>query len=271
MGKNLAKAKVTFYFCDGGTCRKAGSENAIRSARAHIRNKGLWDDTHTIKTRCNGRCENAPTWIVQPGDFWYKEVDQQKAIQIVDEHCDFNRPLESELIFRAGQDKVESKRERPPVATPTFHLVEDDSLGEVFKARGFHSDQYLYPFFLFLAEKPGKTQIKTEDGRSFAFAELSEVDYTDTYKIILRFKNDEVVLVSAIVPKTEPKELIQSRVSFCEYFIQPDSGHKTVRLKDKISRLVAELFIDAEDEEIWKYCLNIQLNNAENPKMEPSA
>ena len=74
MGKNLADVDYSFYHCDGGSCKKAGSENVLRDVRAHLRNNNLWDKTHSIKTRCNGRCEDAPTCIVQPGNYWYKNL-----------------------------------------------------------------------------------------------------------------------------------------------------------------------------------------------------
>lgn len=270
MGKNLAQSKVTFYFCDGGSCRKAGSEAAIRTARAHLRNKGLWDESHTIKTRCNGRCEDAPTWIIQSGDYWYKEVDPEKAIRIIDAHCDHQQPLASELIFREGQKKVNSEKERPPLATPVFQRAQDAALGEVYKARGFHSDQYLYAFFLFLQENPGDTKLFLPDGTSFPFSDLQFVDYTDMYRIRLHFgKNEKAVveLVIALVPKTEPDELIKRRITVCEHLIQIATDRKVIRLKDKMGRWVTSLQIAAVDEKIWEYCLKIQLNNAVAPKI----
>lgn len=270
MGKDLSKSKVSFYFCDGGSCRKAGSENALRAARAHLRNKGLWDETHTIKTRCNGRCEDAPTWIVQAGDYWYKEVDGEKATRIVDAHCDHQQPLSSELIYQEGQEKVTSEKERPPVATPVFELGHDQELGEVYKARGFHSDQYLYSFFLYLKEHPGDTQFSLPDGRAFAFRELKRIDYSDAYRIQLDFgekETERVVLVIALVPKTEPDELIKRRVTVCEHFIQLSTGRKEIRLKDKMGRPVATFHVGGHDEKTWAYCLKIQLNNALEPNL----
>ena len=83
MGKDLANTNLTFLFCDGGSCQKAGSEQAARAARVYLRNNGHWDTTHTIKTRCNGRCEDASTCIVQPGNYWYKELTPEKVVNII--------------------------------------------------------------------------------------------------------------------------------------------------------------------------------------------
>jgi len=270
MGKNLAKAKTTFYFCDGSSCRKAGSEAALRTARAHLRNKGLWDETHNLKTRCNGRCEDAPTWIVQQGNFWYKHVDAEKARAIIDQHCDFNEPLVSELIYRDGQDHVASEKERPPAVKPAFKTAQDQWHGNVFKARGFHSDQYLYAFFLFLEQNPGYTSINTPDGRTLNFFNLTKIDFTDPYIIQLHFGElhvEIVELVIALVPKTEDDELIKRRVTVCEHMIQISTNHKYVRLKDKMGRLAAEIKVDKADVDIWDYCLKIQLNNAKTPDL----
>ena len=93
MGKNIANTTHTFLFCDGGSCQKKGSEQVVRTARAYLRNNGLWNTTHTIKTRCNGRCEDAPTCIVSNGDYWYKELTPEKIIPIVKSHIETNTCL----------------------------------------------------------------------------------------------------------------------------------------------------------------------------------
>ena len=270
MGKNLAKSKTIFFFCDGGSCRKAGSEQSIRSARAHLRNKGLWDETHTIKTRCNGRCEDAPTWIVQQGGYWYKKVSPDKGKKIIDAHCEYQCPLVSELLFYDGQLHVDSEDERRPPKQPSFKLIYDEELGEGFKAKGFHSDQYLYPLFLFLKENPGNTRIVLPDYRSFDFSNLQSIDYTDAYQIKFHFGDNEediVRLVIALVPKTGPLNLIDQRVSACEYFIKSSTDHKTIRLRDKNGHKLATIEIPSSDYAIWQYCLKIQLNNATSPKI----
>ena len=178
--------------------------------------------------------------------------------------------MASELIFREGQKKVNSEKERPPLATPVFQRAQDAALGEVYKARGFHSDQYLYAFFLFLQENPGDTKLFLPDGTSFPFSDLQFVDYTDMYRIRLHFgKNEKAVveLVIALVPKTEPDELIKRRITVCEHLIQIATDRKVIRLKDKMGRWVTSLQIAAVDEKIWEYCLKIQLNNAVAPKI----
>ncbi len=268
MGKNLAKSKATFYFCDGGSCRKAGSEAALRTARAHLRNKGLWESTHTIKTRCNGRCEDAPTWIVQQGDYWYKNVSPQKAVRIVDSHCDLASPLASELLFERGQDHVKSDNERPTTARPVFTLSEDATLGEVYKVRGFHSDQYLYPLFQFLHESNTSAKIIRANGQVIRCSDLQEVDYSAPYHLQLKWgitEIQETSLVIALIPVTEAEALKKQRISVCEYLVQLSSGDKVIRLKDKVGQLVAEIHMDSEDSAIWEYCLRIQLNNATDP------
>ncbi len=41
MGKDLTQVSTTFYICDGGSCRKAGSDPVMRATRAYLRNQGL--------------------------------------------------------------------------------------------------------------------------------------------------------------------------------------------------------------------------------------
>ena len=109
MGKDISKVTTTFQFCDGGSCKKAKSELAVREARAYLRNENLWDTTHTIRTRCNGRCEDAPTWIVQPGNFWYKNLTPEKAVEIVKSHVDTQQPVNEYLLYKEGDTQLHTE------------------------------------------------------------------------------------------------------------------------------------------------------------------
>ena len=264
MGKDLSKAKTTFYFCDGGSCKKAGGDTAVREGRAFLRNNGLWDETHTIKTRCNGRCEDAPTWIVQPGNYWYKNVDQDKAAKIIASHHFDNKPVLGELIYADGMEGVDSDKERPATPTPVFEAKEDPTLGKVLRARGFHSDQYLYPLFRFLNDHPGNALLRMPNGQQYKFAGLKQLDYSDPYRLSLQFDGDNtVMLVIALVPKTEDDALANSRISLCEYLIQIDTAKKYIRLSDKRGRRSCEIILQPDDNALWAYCLSVQLLGAQ--------
>ncbi len=266
MGKELSKVSNTFLFCDGGSCQKAGGEQVVRAARVYLRNNGLWDTTHTIKTRCNGRCEDAPTCIVQTGDYWYKDLTPKKITEIVASHTGNSKSVPEYLLYKDGDDKINSENERAIVKPKDFKLKEDTNLGWCFITKGFNSDQYLYPLFVYLQNNDVKGRLTFADGNSFLVNELDKVMYEDAYIMNLSFKNKtQVNLTIGAVPKEAPLLLVQSKVSSTEYFISKDKLKKGVRFKNKMGKFVAELQLDIEDAIFWQYCLDIQLLGKSNP------
>ena len=270
MGKDLSQAKATFFFCDGGSCRKAGSESVVRAARAKLRNDGLWDATHTIKTRCNGRCEDAPTWIVHPGGYWYGEVTPGHALKIINTHTQENQPPAEGIIFRTGQKQVSSNSERPPLKKPSFKPAYSEELGDAYVARGFHSDQYLFPLFLFLQQNPGSAYLALPNGNTFPITHLKNIDYTAPYYANLEFSDEAkptVKLLIGLLPQDADKALKLEKISVCEYWIAAQTGEKAIKLKNNQGQLVAQIFIAPQDEVIWNYCLQIQLKGVTPPNI----
>ncbi len=266
MGKNLVKTTHTFLFCDGGSCQKAGSENVVRAARLYLRNNDLWDTTHTIKTRCNGRCEDAPTCIVQNGNHWYKELTPEKMTAVVKSHVETNTPIDDYLLYNDEWQEMRSNNERPAIKPKDFVLKQDDDLGEVYITKGFNSDQYLFPLFEFLKEKNIQGTIHTPNGTSYPVSELKTVTYNDAYTLFLTFTGGtNYPIVIGSVPKHEEKSLIQAKISSTEYFIDKNNFKKGIRFKNKMGKFVMFLEIASQDVLFWNYCLNIQLLGLENP------
>jgi len=260
MGKNIANTKDTFFFCDGGSCQKAGSEQVIRTARAYLRNNELWDTTHTIKTRCNGRCEDAPTCIVHPGEYWYKELTPKKIIPIVKRHLNNESPIEAELLYQKGWKEQASGNERAPIKPKPFELKNDTELGECYITKGFSSDQYLYPLFLYLIENPKGVLLYIADKSPISFEEIDTIEYSKAHTLELHTKNERIALTIAAVPK-ENKELQQSKISSTEYFHQKRTQQTGIRFKNKFGEILGKIEFDSVESKAWEYCTNIQLQN----------
>ena len=260
MGKNIANTTHTFFFCDGGSCQKAGSEKVIRAARAYIRNNGHWNTTHTIKTRCNGRCEDAPTCIISPGEYWYKELTPEKIIPIVKSHVNNNLPVESELLYQKGWEQQVSNNERTPIKPKPFALKNDQELGECFITKGFSSDQYLYPLFLYLFDNPEGAILTMANKNAISFEEIVAVNYSKTYTLELETKTASIELTIASVPK-ENKELQQSKISSIEYFHTKETKQTGIRFKNKFGELLGKIEFDSIENKAWEYCTTIQLQN----------
>lgn len=260
MGKNIANTTHTFFFCDGGSCQKAGSEKVIREARAYLKNSELWDTTHTIKTRCNGRCEDAPTCIVSPGEFWYKELTPEKIAHIVKGHLENDTPTISNLLYRTDWEKHDSNNERNAIKPKPFELKNDKELGECYLTKGFSSDQYLYPLFLHLFENPKGIIIKINDKAPIEFKEILAVDYSKKFTLELATKTDAISLIIAAVPK-EDNELQKLKISITEYFYKKENKQLGIRFKNKFGNTIAHIFIDNNESNVWSYCEKIQLLN----------
>ena len=266
MGKKLNLVQQTFFFCEGDSCRKKGSEQIIRIARSYLRNKDLWDKTHTIKTRCNGRCEDAPTCIVQEGNHWYKQVTPEKIISILDSHINHNIPVEEYLLFKNGSNKVDSENELKPFKPQDFKKVEDNKLGPCYLTKGLSSDQYLFPLFQFLKEiNQGAVLILNENQR-FDIKDLTDVNYIDPYTLTLTFTgNKSVNLVIGAVPKHESEKLTQNKITSTEYFMKEDGSNRGIMFKNRKGTQIAEILLKEDSDVIWDYCLNIQLSKKLDP------
>lgn len=260
MGKDISKITHTFLFCDGGSCQKKGSEQVVRTARAYLRNNGLWNTTHTIKTRCNGRCEDAPTCIVNSGEYWYKNLTSEKIIPIVKSHLESNKPVETDLLHQKGWGQMASTKELAPFKPKPFELKNDEELGECFITKGFSSDQYLYPLFLFFFENAEGITLHMADQNAVSFEKIIRVDYSKKYNLELTTNTDVIPLTIAAVPK-ENKELQQSKISSTEYFYQKETQQTGVKFKNKFGKLIGKILFDSIDNKAWEYCTSIQLLN----------
>jgi (2Fe-2S) ferredoxin len=269
MGKNLAISQHTFLFCEGGACKKAGSENVIRHARAYLRNSHLWDSIHTIKTMCNGRCEDAPTCVVLNGGFWYKDLTPQNVVPILESHIIGNKLMVENLLYQKGWDKVESDNERAKVKPKPFVLKEDSELGRCYITKGFSSDQYIFPLFQFLHQVNDNTILKLANKEQFKFNELLEIKYDDKYKMELIFKTNSIEFTISFVPKTEPMALVKQKITSTDYFIAAETEQKGIRFKNKMGETVALIYIDKTDTQVWEYCLTIQLLGISEPIKHP--
>ncbi|CAM1343189.1 (2Fe-2S) ferredoxin domain-containing protein [Tenacibaculum amylolyticum] len=273
MGKNIAKATTTFLFCDGGSCKKAKSEMAVREARAHLRNEGLWDTTHSIRTRCNGRCEDAPTWIVQPGNFWYKNLTPEKAVEIIDAHTTTNQPVESYLLYKDGDESLVSDNERT-VKPVVFTEKNDAEYGEVLVARAPASDQFLYPLFKKLFETPSQIQVTFPNQSTQVVTESHKVTYTDTFDIVVSDSEVDLTLAIGPITKTMEKEVAQEiidrKVGVAEViWTQKDADYIAhIRLKNRKGKFLVLLSIPKSNNALWEYILSIYLSmDSKNPKI----
>lgn len=97
--KDLSRIKCHLFMCNGGTCKMNGAEETTAITRQLIKDYGMWDQIHTTKTLCNGRCEDGPIVIVQPENKWYKNIYPDYASTFVLTKIIQKKPVKSHELF----------------------------------------------------------------------------------------------------------------------------------------------------------------------------
>lgn len=263
MGKNLTKVNTTFQFCDGGSCKKANSDIALREARAYLRNANLWDTTHTIRTRCNGRCEDAPTLIVHPGNYWYKNLDSKKSVEIVKSHTNNNQPINDYLLFSDGWSTLKSDKEIK--TTPTiFKPKQHADFGNVLSCRSSASDQYLYPLFKKLFEAPKHLKICFEENDNLVTTP-HHVEYSDAFDMVVSGENINFKIaigpITKAMEKDVPQDIINRKVGIAEviWFQESPNYLGAIQLKNRKGKHLITIYISDKDEILWRYIFKIYL------------
>ncbi len=101
---NLTGTKHHVLICNGSSCMRKGGEEATQEIRNEIAELELDSLIHTTRTRCNGRCKDAPVVIVYPEGTWYKDVTQGVGQQIVRQHLTGGCSLADHVIYHFDQD-----------------------------------------------------------------------------------------------------------------------------------------------------------------------
>lgn len=90
---NLEGMHTHIFMCNGSSCNKKDAENITLAIRDEIEVLGLDEQIHTTRTRCNGRCKDAPVVIAYPQGNWYKVSTEQHARALVkDLHHEIVKP-----------------------------------------------------------------------------------------------------------------------------------------------------------------------------------
>ncbi|MDR7313848.1 ferredoxin [Brevibacillus nitrificans] len=97
---NLSQTKHHVLLCNGSSCNRKGGEEVTVAIREAIAEAGLDDHVHTTRTRCNGRCEDAPVMIVYPEGIWYKQITPEIAPSLVEQHFVKGEPVASLVSHR---------------------------------------------------------------------------------------------------------------------------------------------------------------------------
>ncbi|WP_042346708.1 (2Fe-2S) ferredoxin domain-containing protein [Bacillus massiliigorillae] len=80
---NLNGTCSHLFMCNGSSCNRKDAEEVTLAIRDEITKLGLDDKIHTTRTRCNGRCKDAPVVIEYPKGNWYGSLTADVGREIV--------------------------------------------------------------------------------------------------------------------------------------------------------------------------------------------
>ena len=83
MGKEYEKYCHFVFVCNGKDCKKNGAKDLQKQFSRQLTDRGLKGSSKVIKTKCTGRCKEAPVVIV--GAKWLGHVKQSQVPIIVEE------------------------------------------------------------------------------------------------------------------------------------------------------------------------------------------
>ncbi|MEH7118422.1 (2Fe-2S) ferredoxin domain-containing protein [Neobacillus vireti] len=101
---NLNGTKHHVLICNGSSCMRKGGEEATQAIRNEITELNLDSRIHTTRTRCNGRCKDAPVAIVYPDGTWYKNVTAEVGSSIVRQHLAGGTILSDQVIYHYSDE-----------------------------------------------------------------------------------------------------------------------------------------------------------------------
>lgn len=264
MGKNVAHINKYIQFCYGGSCKKKGAEKVIREIRAQLKSEGLYEQFHSMKTLCNGRCEDAPTLIVQPDNIWYKKMTVEKGQELIHKHLKNNQPLEEHILYRPGWNKVNSENERRPAPIPRFAWSNDPELGEIYAAAAEPWEQNLYPMIKDIFGKfYDAARVKFQQNTSFFdLNSPAHIDYKNTH-VYLQNQVFSNYLVIGLIKQDTPEETKKARIKKVDIYYKP-GNERGIRFQDKEGNTRLLVRDVSADHKLWNQFISIYLERNVN-------
>jgi (2Fe-2S) ferredoxin len=98
--KDLSKVQKCFLICNGGSCLKKEADQITVSIRKNIQKNNMTDEIHTIRTKCVGRCDDAPVLISLPTNEWFKCLENNNIDVFTNQLLFDCRLKENKFLFK---------------------------------------------------------------------------------------------------------------------------------------------------------------------------
>lgn len=117
--KDLVSTKKCLFICNGGSCMRKDAEKVTQEIRQSITDYQIDDSYHTVRTKCMGRCDDAPIAMLVPDNIWLKKLDHNKCDLLISQ-IESDQVIDSpNFLHKMGTLAVNSKsiptkyREKP--------------------------------------------------------------------------------------------------------------------------------------------------------------
>lgn len=105
---DLIETKKCLFICNGGSCMKKDAELVTVGIRKQIADFGCKDSVHTVRTRCIGRCDDAPVVFSSPDSVWFKEIFPEDIPEFVQDYLFSNQLIEKHHLHKMGENHINS-------------------------------------------------------------------------------------------------------------------------------------------------------------------
>ena len=87
---------------------KMNAEEVTLAIRKSIQDFKLDDDYHTVRTKCMGRCDDAPVAMLVPDNIWLKDINHKQCDLLLSE-IELNKVKESDnFLYKMGEATINS-------------------------------------------------------------------------------------------------------------------------------------------------------------------
>lgn len=261
MGKNLAEISHCILCCDGGTCRKKGTEAVTREIRAQLRMEGLEHQIHTIKTKCMGQCNEGPYVCLLPEYTWYKEMSVEKARELIDRHIREGETLDDRnILFRDGMQAMNTEIPHREPKPKEWTQIEDEELGLIVTGKADPWEKIMHPLLKSIFEKyPGCELHLPQASQPLVIQQPLTVDFDGFYATI-NTGSEKLKLIIGPVLKEADAHLKGERIGSIDIFktlSEPNRFGVCLRTKAGEMKLIA--YDRSDDLKLWRHLVQVYL------------
>ena len=106
--KDLVNTKKCLFICNGGCCMKKDAEEVTQAIRRCIKEMGLDDEYLTVRTKCIGRCDDAPVAMLSPDNVWLKNIDSMQVDLLLREIQENQIKNSKNFLYKMGDNAINS-------------------------------------------------------------------------------------------------------------------------------------------------------------------